>query len=302
MVFDEYLFADYSGAFAARGQRKAIRLAAASSDCTASIVNRRLTRAELVEEFVDRLERATQAQRRVCFGQDHQYGVPVGLTNELGLAGRTWRQIVESLATGNYGDEAPALDHPKVFARPFNDWLIARGGRPYFYSATKAELYRLPQHNPRRGERACYRLTELRRSVSGTGTPKAFNRVGDNGTVGGQSLVGILAIRALLASCSLRKIPVAVWPLDGLAISDSAYMRAHVMIEPYPSAVRDVNVAQADDADALACANHVRQADLSDTLGDLLDLSQLNTEETAIVATEGWILSHGSTNHDLLAG
>lgn len=293
MIFDEYLFADYSGAFDARGQRNAIRLAAASVDDPPSIVGRRLTRSDLVEELAGRLEVASRRGKRVCFGQDHQYGVPFGLVNELGLADQMWRQIVDSLATGGYGEGAPQLGHPKLFARPFNEWLVSQGGKPYFYSATKSQLYGLPQRNPRSGERACYRLTELRRSASGTGAPKPFNRVGDNGTVGGQSLVGILAIRALLALCAGRNIRVAVWPFDGRSIHDDAYSDAHVMIEPYPSAFRDAYVAQTDESDALACADQVRQADRSRELESLLDLSGLTTEEVAIVATEGWILSHG---------
>lgn len=86
MIFDEYLFADYSGAFDARGQRNAIRLAAASVDDSPSIVGRRLTRNDLVEELAGRLEVASRRGKRVCFGQDHQYGVPFGLVKELGLA------------------------------------------------------------------------------------------------------------------------------------------------------------------------------------------------------------------------
>ena len=292
MLFDEYLFADYSGAFDTRGQRKGIRLAAAFVDQPASIVERKLTRQELVNEFAERLETASRRGKRVCFGQDHQYGLPAGLVNELGLTGYTWRQILDCLAVGAYGEGAPPMNHPKVFARSFNEWLVARGGRPYFYSATKSRLYGVPPYNPRNGDGTCYRLTELRRPSSGTGTPKPFNRVGDNGTVGGQSLVGILAIRALLGLCAVRNVRVVVWPFDGLSILDDAYMGAHVMIEPYPSAVRDPGVAQTDEADASACADHIRLADRLGSLDRMLDLHSLTLADAAIVATEGWIASH----------
>jgi hypothetical protein len=292
MLFDEYLFADYSGALATSAQRKSIRLAAASVDGSPSIVERRLTRDDLVEEFVARLEQATRHRRRVCFGQDHQYSVPLGLLQELGLVNQRWRSVLDALATGGYGDAAPKLGHPKIFARPFNDWLVARGHEPYFYSATKAGLYEVPQRNPRSGDRACYRLTERCRSDSGTGAPKAFNRVGDNGTVGGQSLVGMLAIRRLLAQCADLRIPVAVWPFDGLSIVEEAYKNAHVMIEPYPSAVRTSDIPQTDDSDALACAAHLQAADRNGELKPFLDLSGIRSEDAAIVAVEGWIVSH----------
>jgi hypothetical protein len=292
MLFDEYLFADYSGAFDARGQRKSIQLAAASVDGVPSIVERGLTRDDLVEEFVDRLESATNRGLRICFGQDHQYGAPWGLVHDLGLSDRPWRAVVEALATGAYGGSAPEFGHPRAFARRFNEWLVARGRHPYFYSATKSQLYGVPQRNPRPGDRACYRLTELCRSHSGTGAPKPFNRVGDNGTVGGQSLVGILAIRNLLAQSARRNIPVAVWPFDGLSIGDQAYKGAHVMIEPYPSAVRAADVMQTDESDALACAAHLRTTDRTGSLYSLLDLSAIRPEDAPIVAIEGWIISH----------
>lgn len=292
MLFDEYLFADYSGAHSSNAQRRSIRLAAAWSSRPASIVHQRMTRAELTGELVRRLEQATEAGRRICFGQDHQYGVPWALVEELSLDGIRWRDLIEMLATGAYGEGAPALGHPNTFAAAFNTWLTGRGSKPYFYSATKAVLYGLPRMNPRAGELTCYRLTELRRPKSGAGSPKPFNRVGDNGTVGGQSLVGILAIRSLLQACARRHIRVAVWPFDGLSVTDDQYLGAHVMIEPYPSAVRVPGVIQSDESDALACANHVREADITGELAGLLDLSRLDAKDAAIASVEGWIVSH----------
>src|SRR5690349_4886293 len=110
MLFDDYLFADYSGAFENRGQRNAIRLAAATAEIPAEVVGCRLTRNDLVGKFADRLEGATRSRRRVCFGQDHQYGIPFGLASEIGLSDHTWRRIIDSLATGDYGSGAPRLD------------------------------------------------------------------------------------------------------------------------------------------------------------------------------------------------
>jgi hypothetical protein len=184
------------------------------------------------------------------------------------------------------------MGHAKAFASRFNDWLTARGKRPYFYSATKASPYNLPSFNPREKDPSTYRLTELRRSTSGAGAPKAFNRVGDTGTVGGQSLVGMLALNDLLARCARDGVKVAAWPFDGLSIDDSAYADAHVLIEPYPTAVRHSSVAQTDESDALASAARVRDEDAQNALRSLLDLSALSTEDAAVVRREGWILSH----------
>lgn len=150
----------------------------------------------------------------------------------------------------------------------------------------------MPSHNPRDGDPSCYRLTERCQSESGTGKSKPFNRLGDNGTVGGQSLVGMLAIRSLLQTCAQEKIKIAVWPFDSLSIADDVYADAHIMIEPYPSAVRLGNIAQTDESDALASAIHLRDVDREGGLGRLLDLSSIRFREGAVVQIEGWIISH----------
>lgn len=292
MLFNTYIFADYSGARSRTGQRKAIRVAYADGQHAPVLLERRLTREELVDELLHRLRDATRRGLRVCFGQDHQYGIPVALGRELGLADLPWRNALEALCDGSYGANAPPLGHPSTFARAFNTWLESGGRKPYFFSATKAKLYGIPSTNPRAGDRSCYRLTEMCRPASRAGAPKPFNRVGDNGTVGGQSLVGLVALQRLLATCVREKIPVAVWPFDGLSIRDAAYSNTHVLLEPYPTAVRDAHVPQTDSSDALASAAHLQAADLSCVLEGALDLTALDSTQRSVVRFEGWILAH----------
>lgn len=292
MLFDGYLFADYSGALAPRGQRKAIRLARAAGSVRPHLVHARFTREDLVKEFVTDLREASRLGKRICFGQDHQYGIPISLGRELGLADIPWRQTVESLCAGSYGVHAPGLSQARTFAGAFNRWLESQGRPAYFFSATKSSLYGIPSTNPRDHDGSSYRLTELCRPPSEAGTPQPFNRLGDNGTVGGQTLVGLVALNDFLSRCSLEGIAVAVWPFDGLSIKERAYRNAHVMIEPYPTAVREAHVAQSDESDALASAAHVQSADLGGTLEGLLDLSGLDSADAAVAKFEGWILSH----------
>jgi hypothetical protein len=291
MLFDLYLFADYSGAYLRSAQRRSIRLAEATPSSPPRLLSKRLTRDELVIEFLDRLRDATRRGYRTCFGQDHQYGIPVALGRELGLDHLPWREVLDRLCEGAYGSGAPALGHPRTYCAAFNAWLAKQGQRPYFYSATKADPYALPSHNPRPGDRSTYRLTEGCRSEGKSGHPKPFNRVGDNGTVGGQSLVGLIALRSLLTQCAKDGVPVAVWPFDGLSLSGPAYENAHVLVEPYPTAVRQKHVRQSDDSDALASVDAVRKADAEGHLFRLLDLSSLEAQ-AGIVRFEGWILSH----------
>lgn len=292
MLFDRYLFADYSGAQSRSAQRKNIRLAAATREETARIVAGRFCRDALAQELLRELRSATSQGERIIFGQDHQYGLPASLLQELGVRHLPWRQVLRVLVSGAYGERAPALGPPHEFAPLLNSWLVARGGLAYFYSATKASLYGVPGQNPRPSDRTLYRLTERCGAHSGRGTPKAFNRIGDNGTVGGQTLLGLLQIESLLRLCEAEGIRVAVWPFDGLSLEMGAYDGAHVMIEPYPTAVRDKAVAQSDAADALASADEVRRADRSGELLQLLDLSPLSAPDAELARIEGWIAAH----------
>ena len=233
MLFDGYLFADYSGARDRSAQRRAIRLARAVGSNQPLLVQALFTREDLVEELVGDLREASRSGKRICFGQDHQYGIPISLGRELGLADLPWRQAVESLCAGAYGPDAPMLSQAGTFGAAFNRWFESRGMAPYFFSATNATAfhrYCIPPNNPRQDDRSSYRLTELCRPSSKTGAPMPFNRLGDNGTVGGQSLVGLVALNSLLSRCRSEGIAITVWPFDGLSVLDRAYSNTHVML------------------------------------------------------------------------
>jgi hypothetical protein len=105
----------------------------------------------------------------------------------------------------------------------------------------------------------------------------------------------MVALRRLLSSCVRENIPVAVWPFDGLSIVDPAYSSAHVLLEPYPTAVRETHVPQTDTSDALASAAGVQSADRAGVLEQLLDLSALTPLQRTVVRFEGWIASHVPT-------
>jgi len=290
MLFDTLLFADYSGAASASSQRRAIRLARATKGKQVSLATTRFTRTQLTDEFLRELDAASRANQRVIFGQDHQYSLPLSLIHELGLPGSiTWRALLRALVDGTYG--GPKLSGPRSFAREFNEWLEGKGRPAYFYSATKSDLYGVPRINPRNAAEL-HRLTERHRSNALTGSPKALNRVGDNGTVGGQTLCGLIEIDRLLRLSEDAGMHVSVWPFDGLSIDLPPYTEGHIMIEPYPTAVRDKEIPQSDESDALACALVVQQADYAGELVRMLDLRALSALDAERVRLEGWIASH----------
>ena len=142
MLFDGYLFADYSGARDRSAQRRAIRLARAVGSNQPLLVQALFTREDLVEELVGDLRESSRLGKRICFGQDHQYGIPISLGRELGLADLPWRQAVESLCAGAYGPDAPMLSQAGTFGGAFNRWLESRGMAPYVLLGDKIATLR----------------------------------------------------------------------------------------------------------------------------------------------------------------
>jgi hypothetical protein len=203
-LFQAYIMADYSGAEDLAVQRRAIRVAIGEAG-EISILPESFTRTSLVRGVVTRLADFTRRGIRALVGLDHQYGIPVALAEEIGLGGLPWRAVLARLYAGGYGEGAagPRWGHPRGFAAAFNDFLRAQERMDYFWSATKSELYGLRhKSNPRAAtaEAGVLRLTELCRGIGSWANPKPLSRVGDNGSVGGQSCCGM----GHLSDCCLR--------------------------------------------------------------------------------------------------
>jgi len=258
-------------------------------------VEARLTRADLTDVTLERLARATQRGQRLLLGYDHQVGMPRGLAIELGLDGSSGQDALRALVAGSYDPDAPAVSNPRVFAPAFNAWCQRRGRPPYFYSAIRAQAWRLPARDPRGREDSPTRYRRCERdgrSPLGRGHPKPLSRVGDNGSVGGQSLLGWVELVRLLDACRSEQIALRTWPLDGLDIDSAIYDGAHVWIEPYPAAVRALDVPYDDLNDALAAALFAQHADRSVAFEDPFDLGPLPPEVEGQIEFEGWIFGY----------
>jgi hypothetical protein len=295
-LFDAYLFIDYSGASSVQAQRKSIRTAYGEGQCPATIVpggfSRGFSREDAAAFTLDCLRQATRRGIRVCFGQDHAYGIPFGLASDLGLDQQPWRSALRAFLNGSYAGDAPAFVNVPTFAADFNRWLIKHGQQPYFWSATKAAEYDVPSHNPRRDDShgSVYRLTDRCQGRSGRGNPKPIGRLGDPGTVGNQSLYGMQRLLELDAACQEEGIKLRFWPFDGLDVMAAEYEEAHVAVEPNPTALRPRDVQQSDANDALHSALSVQEADMSGQGLQLFDLTGLGSAGAARVRFEGWIL------------
>lgn len=283
-LFDKYLFADYSGASRSSAQRKAIKVGHGVNQPVKS----GFTRLDLLDYVLNELEQSTSRGERVIFGFDHSYGLPIGLAIDLGIESRLWRETLKTFVNGEYGSNAPVFqDDVPDFAKSLNDFLITRNKGPYFWSATKRVLYSLPGADPRGQETSetRYRLTE--KTIAGH-NPKPICRLGDPGTVGGQSLYGMLGLHLLLNECVQRDIPVRAWPFDGLNIADAAYHGAHVLVEPYPTALRPSHVPQSDENDAYWTAHAFEERDMAGGLAQSLNLEEWH-HSSETIRFEGWI-------------
>lgn len=139
--FGEYLFADYSGAASRYGQRKSIKAAFAKGQFPASVDPGVFTRESLLDWVHRKLLSASERGVRVCLGQDHSYGFPLGLGRELGLAAQPWRSAIAGFLEGGYASNAPRFTGVPEFTASINSWLRSRGYGDYFWSATQKKIW-----------------------------------------------------------------------------------------------------------------------------------------------------------------
>ena len=276
-LFGGYAFADYRGDVrdAGGGVVLAVALGAGEVRIVRGVSSRRTLAAALGRILVV----AARANVRLLFGQDHQYGIPLVLANELGLVG-DWRQRMRQLFVE--GELARSARDGKAgeFAAAVNASLVAAGRAAYFFSHTKGGKYGIPTSRPRPKDAP----SERRLTEAAHGFP--FCHVGDNGSVGGQSIVGIPYLLALLEACEREQVPVSVWPFDGLSLDELA---GHVAVEPYPSLYRDEGVVQTDENDAVACVTWMQRHDRDGSLARRLELRAVPSAQRARVQLEGWI-------------
>jgi hypothetical protein len=269
--FEAFVFADYSGAASESAQRRAIALWRLDRGGRPRKVRGPFTRATLREALLDILARATREGRRILFGVDHQWSWPRDLWTVAGLAGRPWRAALASLVRGDRG--RPPLGPAHVFPAAFNAWA----GQAVFHCRVRrlARKYRLPTRSEWGGDPI--RVTE--RAMPGA---KPATRLGGNGAVAGQTLVGLIELHRLLADAQTADIPVLAWPMEAL-VDDG---RSHVGVEIYPSFCRPPQVPKSDDADARAVCKWAARADLA----RVLDLTPAPARLRKAARMEGWIL------------
>lgn len=317
-MFDWYAFADYSGAADEAAQRKAIAWAVDRGE--GIVVTQGLTRQGLLRNAVALLREAESMGKRVLFGFDHNYGLPAGLYEALwGAEPVSWEQIIgdycQSVAQfagwkkddfdaelqgdneGRNGGSGKACAlrleqwSPRAWAKVANEQIVHNldvAAGPFWGSRfgpkPDAELFRaftLPGgqsfvlHDRRLAEMRYRRL-------------KPGYQLGGIGSVGQQTLYGILYLRELLDQCRKEKIAVHVWPQEGSRVPEAG----HVAVEVYPTlslALEGIRGPRTDAGDAAACVSWLSRLDREGELEQLLGLP-FSEEEWKHARLEGWVL------------
>lgn len=302
--FDRYAFADYSGSRSKQEQRKHIVLAVMDSGGTDSIeLTGGVTRSELRQSVLRLLRLAEREGKRLLFGFDHNYGFPEGFHEAVhGAEPSDWHAVLDGFA-GTVrpglmpGESLPdeVLDswNPREWARTINERIgltLETGAGPFWGTLFERRpdpsmfgRFRLP-------DGTAYELKERRLAEERLRRLKPAYQLGGIGSVGQQSLFGMLHLRELLLTCRKEGIPVFVWPQDGVEVPS----RGHVLAEMYPTLCLGElglkGVPRSDAGDAQAC---VVWAERNDSAGDpegFFRLDGLTAEELRRARLEGWPL------------
>ena len=119
MMFDTYLFFDYSGSGEHEDACDGIVGFRSSGSALPEQVRERFSRRSLVEFVRREIDRADRDGRRVVFGFDHQYSWPIQMWKLVGLDAKSWRDALRSLVEGVSvgGRHLPPLDIPRRYLR-----------------------------------------------------------------------------------------------------------------------------------------------------------------------------------------
>ncbi len=303
-LFDQYLFADYSGGGEDAHAQGNIRLYRSTDDGEPERLYRQklnpngqsinFSRNALRERVQEELRQATDQGHRVIFGFDHQYSWPLRLLTLAGVDRLPWREAISQLCDGDEITGLPPLDIPRRYCKAFNEYC----DDDVLWTPIRrvAATYGIDNNRPNlANDDLRFRLTEQVPALQGNANPKPADAVGGmgEGIVGGQTICGMKQTALMLMADEQQH--VAWWPFDGLNITVGQYTNKHVGVEIYPSAIRPANVEQNDDNDAYHSCLHVQAADQEGRLGQLLTLNAPNRADQ--IMKEGWIVGMDLAQH-----
>jgi hypothetical protein len=255
------------------------------------------TRGEAETRLAAILDDLKKRNERALVGFDFPLGFPRGLSKALSLPGETrWRAVWDQLAK-MVKDKVDNTNNRFGVGSEINRRLTG-GPFPFWGCPPKDALTTLQPKRPR--EHGADDLPEFRyadeaaqSSVKGGGAHSIW-KLYYNGSVGGQAIVGIPAVRRLKDA---RGETVRVWPFEtGFKTLTEADLDgvATVVAEVYPSLIKAVPAAGEvkDLAQVRGLAEHFAKLDEAGKLGAIFAAPKSLSEDAVVAAEteEGWIL------------
>ncbi len=289
-LFDAYVMVDWSAAARpCRGADSIWWALLAWQEGDRALMRREnpATRAAAMAQLADLLGGLADGGKRVLAGFDFPFGYPAGFAGRLGLDEQqawrgTWTLLDELIDDGDDNGNNRFASAGQLNRRIGHDgfpfWGHPHGHRYDGLMARKTAPYDdgLPER----------RLIEQRLPRA-----KTVWQLNGNGSVGGQTLMGLPRLRALCADARLRG-RARVWPFETADMSIGA--GDIVIAEVYPSLVpHDPEPGQVKDACQVhSIARFLAAADEDGRLAGMIALDDTLTpaEEAAVRSEEGWIL------------
>ncbi|HYC67574.1 cobalamin biosynthesis protein CbiG [Brevundimonas sp.] len=237
-LFDAYIIADWTAAEGKKLGDQSVWIGVAKRDVRFRLYTEThnvATRAEGEKLLASLLADHRKRGDRVLVGFDFNFGYPAGTAERLNLSGTPWQAMWKFIAS-NVVDKPDNTNNRYQVAAKINRLMTDEAWPMWGAPAKQAQRW-LTTTKPPAG--ACADIPEFRATEDavrkGRLQPKSVWQMHGAGAVGGQTLVGIPAVRRLLESLGPSG---AVWPFGtGWRALDSADVEplSALVVEVWPS-------------------------------------------------------------------
>ena len=294
-LFDDYLVVDWSANSTPKTGKDSIwwcYLKGTQNSGFEMQLQNPATRHAAMTQIRRLLRTYANSRRRVLVGFDFAYAYPKGFAAYFATKSDIpWRAVWQYLSTVIQDDEKNRNNRFAVAA--LINQQIAGAAAPFWGCPLSKETAFLSSKKPR-GQQATL-LPEFRLAEQGNRTHSVW-KLFYNGSVGGQSLLGLPRLYQLISDASLKGIS-KVWPFDtGLrTLSEQDLLGCNILhAEIYPSLlpVRAAPGEVKDCAQVRQLAQYFAELDQRGELrGRFAGSSSLSSEQkTTVEIEEGWVL------------
>ena len=283
-LFDRVVVVDWSANSTPKTGRDSIWLARHDADGTASSLNVS-TRAQAVEVLFRLL---TLDDARTLLAVDFSLGFPVGTADALGCARSSWA-AVWALLSSSVADDASNRNNRFEVASELNR-SASPGPGPFWGCPPSKATPTLTTTKAPTGGLSEWRVTEDALRSAGHRPFSCWQLLGA-GAVGSQTLLGIPALRRLVARLEADGRATHVWPFTTGADRPTPPPGSAVVAEVWPSLIEvPADDRIRDEAQVETLAASLVALDRGGRLAALFEPELTPRERTVVEGEEGWVL------------